>query len=256
MQALVAALGGADVVNQALRGGAGGSGIRGGGPAAALAAAAKPPGAAAGSAGIAAGHDADAESGDIRILPVQYNFQDQRYREFRAAVERLSEDSFKDWPVPGPRTTIWCLKFMLENGGTPKGWHSKWKSECRLQPTDGGVAMHDAACSFLELGLCYDQLQLGNCAFAEQVCRQLQMVEERWKERMAPSDALDSETNMHLFLGQSTRGNLCIAATLQQFIAEQLTAETVVTKDRRKACEERAFTKPKKEGPKGGSREG
>ena len=148
---------------------------------------------------------------DFRVLPLGYDRNNFRTREFRDAVERLDEMSFGDFPVQGPRTVAWCARFMLANGGTPRGWHSKWRTEGRLQQHDGGVSMHDACCQVFELSLVYDQLNASNLASSEMLCRQIQLVEERWKDRFSSGESAESEYNLHLFLGQQSRGNLCIA---------------------------------------------
>ena len=160
--------------------------------------------------------------------------------------------AFADWPVPGPRTAMWCLRFMAENAGTPRGWHSKWKADCRLQNHDVGVQAHETACALLEMAATYDQLQLGNLAHIECLVRELQMVEEKWRDRVVSTDPSgDAEFNIQLFLRGQPRGNLCICPLLQKFLSEQLAAENSISKERRKAREERQLARPKK-GAKGG----
>jgi hypothetical protein len=186
---------------------------------------------------------------DFRVLPLVYDRNNIRVREFRSAVEKLDQESFSDFPVQGPRTVGWCARFMLANGGTPRGWHSKWKTEGRLQQHDGGISMHDACCQVFELTLVYDQLNAANLASSEMLCRQIQLVEERWKDRFVSGESAESEYNLHLFLGQQSRGNLCIAPQLQEWISEELKKESSIAKERRKAREERSLVKP----PKGDS---
>eukprot|EP00973_Karenia_brevis_P003209 442771-Karenia_brevis.AAC.1 len=67
---------------------------------------------------------------------------------------------------------------MAENGGTPLGWHAKWRADGKLQATDAGVSTHELACKMLQTMCCYDQLDVGNLASAEIMARQLQIVEE------------------------------------------------------------------------------
>ena len=193
-----------------------------------------------------------AGAGDLRTLPCKYDHNGHRSRDFSEAVQLLEEVQFDDFPIKGPRTVAWCLRFMLSNGGTPRGWHTKWRSEGRLLATDGGVQTHDGACQLLEVMCCYDQLNVGNLACAELVCRQLQLTEERWRERFTSADSADSESNLHLYLGGASRGNLCISPMLQEWIADELRKESAVSKERRKAREERALIKPKSKGKKGG----
>ena len=79
----------------------------------------------------------------------------------------MSTQVFDDFPVAGPRTVEWVLKFMLENGNTPRGWHNKWRSDAKLQVTDTGVSQHEVLCLVLETMVTYDQLSVTNLASAE-----------------------------------------------------------------------------------------
>eukprot|EP00973_Karenia_brevis_P051814 7198587-Karenia_brevis.AAC.1 len=72
---------------------------------------------------------------------------------------------------------------MLAQAGTPKGWHAKWVNLCKLQHTDNGVSLHEAMCNLLELMVCYDQLNAAGLASGEIAARQIQMVEDKWKDR-------------------------------------------------------------------------
>ena len=122
-------------------------------------------------------------SDDARTLAIYTNSLGERHRTFASATELASENEWKDWPIRGPRTIGWVCRFINENGGTPMGRHSKWKSEARLQ-SEPGVAEHEAACKLLQTMMCYDQLDVGNLASAELLGRQIQMVEEKYKDRM------------------------------------------------------------------------
>ena len=111
--------------------------------------------------------------------------------------------------------------------------------------------MHNACCQVFELSLVYDQLNVGNLASSEMLCRQIQLVEERWEDKFNSGDSAESEYNLHLFLGQQSRGNLCIAPQLQEWISEELKKESSIAKERRKAREDRAMVKPKFDGGRG-----
>ena len=99
----------------------------------------------------------------------------------------------------------------------------------------------------------YDRANAPNLAAAELLSRQVQMVEERHKDRAlgSSSDAADSRDELHLFAGRATRSNLCTSPLLSAWIADQLRDEAAINKERRKAREARAHAFPKK-GPKGG----
>ena len=56
------------------------------------------------------------ESGDVRTLPVFYDRQGQRFRDFRQAVSQCEHHSFPAWAIPGPSTVIWVIKWMVADG--------------------------------------------------------------------------------------------------------------------------------------------
>ena len=73
---------------------------------------------------------------------------------------------------------------------------------------------------------------------AELMCRELQMIEERYAERMRTASEFSDEA--HLFLGtHSSRGNVCMAPSLREWISSEMRDEAAIMKERRKAREER-----------------
>ena len=190
---------------------------------------------------------------DPRILPVVYDRNGKRFRDYRSAVEALLYTDSADYPVKGPSTILWVAQFMLDNAGTPKQWHVRWRANCRLQPTDGGVPIHEAMCEIFETMLTFDQLNAASLASGELVVRQIQMQEDRWKERLLGTQA-DSTLESHLFVGSSSRGMLCVCPALEEWIAEETRKSSAILKERRKAREERDAARPKaKSGAKDGT---
>ena len=106
---------------------------------------------------------------------------------------------------------------------------------------------HEAYCRAVELMVTFDQLSVGSLASAEFLCRQIQMQEERWRERANNAgDTAGSLQDAHVYAGLATRGNICICPLLQEYVSDELKKETAVAKERRKAREERALAKPGK----------
>ena len=52
---------------------------------------------------------------DARVSSVQRNSAGDRHWEFRNAVSELVQSLWAGWPVSGPRTFLWCCKFMSEH---------------------------------------------------------------------------------------------------------------------------------------------
>lgn len=196
-------------------------------------------------AAAAAGPPGGLRTHDIRVLSVLYDNNGERFREYGDAIQFLDEVVWPDSPVKGPSTVLWCLKFMKTYGGTPLGWHTKWKGLARLQDSDAGVNLHEASCRTLEVMVCFDQLNVAALAASEVLCRNLQLVEERWKEKVVGQSDGGVMQDAHIFTGQQTRGTLCICPKLSEWVAEELKKESAVLKERRKAREEHLLAKPK-----------
>ena len=178
---------------------------------------------------------------------MKYDQAGKRFRECRDAMSIMQEEEkWDDWPIKGPRTTRWCLNHMVTHAGTPKGWHQRWMADMRVQASDPGVDVHELCCAALELMMCYDQFHIGNSAAAEKISRDLQMQEERYADRS--NVAKEGSEEAAIFRGLGTRGNLCICPDLKAHVAEELKSITAVSKERRKAREERALIKAPKKG--------
>ena len=113
---------------------------------------------------------------DARTLSVLYTAEGEQYREFSSAVEAMSETKMENFIVKGPRTVLWVLRFMKENGGTPLGRHARFKTDAGLKPDDAGVVMHASLCKILQVACTSDQLDASNLGSMELVCRELQMI--------------------------------------------------------------------------------
>jgi hypothetical protein len=185
---------------------------------------------------------------DARVLePIKYDNRGERYREFRDACAEFTEPSYGDWPLKGPSTVSWCVRFILEHGTTPTGRHRTFLSEGRLAHTDAGIKEHRTLMKAIELGIQYDQLDISQLASFELLFREAQLIEESHKAKFSgASNATLGADESHLFLGLApTHGAIMVAPSLQEYIAGELHKEYATQKERRKAAEERALLKPK-----------
>ncbi|CAK0842094.1 unnamed protein product, partial [Prorocentrum cordatum] len=92
---------------------------------------------------------------------------------------------------------------------------------------DEAAKQRESICRIIEIALVHDQVVITELASFEYPARQLQLI----------------EVGHFLGIGE-TKGNLCICPALMQFIAEQMKNEAAVSKERRKAREERALRAP------------
>ena len=163
-----------------------------------------------------------APTGDARVLLVLYDTTGERFRNFSESVQYLEIVKWPDTPVKGPVTVLWCCRFMKINGGFPPAWHHRWLALAKVQNSEPGVQTHDVFCRTLEIMLCFDQLLLGSLASAEFVCRQIQLVGEKYKEKAGSNASVELVQEQHLFGGHSSRTNLCICPDLSAWIAEEI----------------------------------
>ena len=163
----------------------------------------------------------------------------QRRREFRSAVSLLLESAWDGWPVAGPRTTLWCCRFIAENDLSPKARHVRWRQMTGLNENDAGVSDHEFCLRLLETALTFDQLQVGELASLEIVMRKAQLTELKHRDRVVSAD-FKVESDEHLYLGTGkTRGLLMVCPALEDYVAAELHRESSAAKERRKMREER-----------------
>lgn len=191
---------------------------------------------------------AAAELEDARTLPVRYDLRGERHREVRDAVDRMAETAFTDWPIKGPRTAKWVLRYGVENGCSLSHMHVQWKAALKLTEADHGVTFHESICRVLHLATTYDQLNIPELACFEALARSLQMVHWKWRERAISSGPGGLDDASYFFFGSdSSRGKLCIAPAMQDYITDELHKEALASKEARQAREERALLRgPKK----------
>ncbi len=85
--------------------------------------------------------------------------------------------------VQGPHSAAWVLRFICENGGTPLGRHTKFKSDAGLIHADPGISTHEHLCKLLQTALTVDQYDGTNSATIELIVREIQMIEEKYADR-------------------------------------------------------------------------
>ncbi|CAK0808748.1 unnamed protein product, partial [Prorocentrum cordatum] len=205
-------------------------------PAPAPAAAAAPPGGPPGEG-----------AGDLRTLPTAHDRQGQRRREYRDSVQLLRPTASPDGPVPGPTADRWVATYQVEKGGSPLGHHLAWKAGLGVgvPPDDPIVSVHFEYSKIVQVAQPHDQIDGSNLARLELAARQLQLCEERCKDKLVGSRSPGpGGGEQFLFAGmQSTRG-VMVAPALSEWIAKQLAAQSAIAKERRKAREQRQLLHP------------
>ena len=215
---------------------------------------------------------ASAHDDDLRTLSITYDGRGERSREWGTSVLEITETTFEDWPLEGPRTCLWLLAAIRRQGFTPMSRHSWWRASLGLCITDPGVEDHALLSDLFESALWYDGLNLGELLCFEKLARRYQLWEEFHKDSLRRSMAktdhsshLDGEER-ELFMGERfSRNTALVSPSLQSHIAEKLKERAAIQKERRKAQEERTLQspsqarvegpQPKRRGKKGGGAE-
>ena len=187
---------------------------------------------------------------DARVLPIGRIADGRRYRGFKESVAALLQSDWEGWPIKGPRTFIFCVRFIAEVDGHPMAHHTRFKSIANVQHHDAGVASHETAMRIFEYALCYDQLQGAELACLEIVARSAQLVELKYRDKVLVTQTgstgatmLDQDDYIYLGYGK-TRGQLMIDPALEEHVGSELQKESSAAKERRKMLEERNLSRP------------
>jgi hypothetical protein len=65
------------------------------------------------------GMKARVEDEDVRTMSVKFNQQNERYRVWQDVCDSIFGVPLSDWPLAGPRTSLWFCLHILKNGGSP-----------------------------------------------------------------------------------------------------------------------------------------
>ncbi|CAK0878632.1 unnamed protein product, partial [Prorocentrum cordatum] len=96
---------------------------------------------------------------------------------------KVQQVEFKDWPMPGPRTVLWCVQFVDRRGGGPIDHHRWWVAHLKLSNTDFGVQEHEHGMRAFQFFGEYDQIDLPNLVGLEVVLRRCQVIEFHYEKK-------------------------------------------------------------------------
>ena len=133
---------------------------------------------------LAANDDKGKEAAcDARLMGIRLQDQKREERTWRDVTGELKEEKFDDWRVPGPRTSMWCSRFLNRRNGGCVDHHGWWVSTHQLKLESWGVAEHESMLKIVDKLGRYDGLDLSNIARAELAFRRLQPIEYFYSER-------------------------------------------------------------------------
>ena len=192
---------------------------------------------------------------DARITPIRRNRQDRRERTWAEMTAAIKQESFgADWQLPGPRSSLWCIEFINQEGSGLLGHHERFKTACKLDWNSWGVFEHFNISQALTQGLLVDQLDGSNLLMVEYQFRRLQTIEFGHSERAREAESKSYQGKMSLeeqyaFAG-TTRASatLMICPDLLDYVRTEVEREAKLAKNLRVAREEREALR---KGPKG-----
>ncbi|CAK9095479.1 Uncharacterized protein SCF082_LOCUS44843 [Durusdinium trenchii] len=193
-------------------------------------------------------------SADARLLGISFQGIVIHERTWRDVSKELSEEEFRDWGVPGPRTSAWCTRFLNRRNGGPNYHHRWWVNNHNLKHDSWGVSEHEHLMKVLDKLGRFDGLDLSNLAGAELAFRRLQLIEYYYSDRGPGSgnkgagegdkkkeDDLVYKMESAIFSGSHKEfGDVMVCPTLMDYVSKEIETEASIMKQVRKAREERA----------------
>ncbi|CAE7391337.1 ANK1 [Symbiodinium sp. CCMP2592] len=174
---------------------------------------------------------------DLRVLPVRFDAQGLRRREFNAAVALLRDDTPQGGglQLQGPASLLNILKMLRDQNFTPTTFHEFWVRSSELGKGDRSVFEHECLSRILESMITVDQMNVPCLQSAELLCRRMQVIREA--HRISPSAPDYSAAD--IFMGwKYRRSGQGVDLGLAAHVASELKNEAAIAKEARKAREE------------------
>lgn len=179
---------------------------------------------------------------DLRILPVSFDAQGQRRREFNTAVSIMDGTAPQGGglQLKGPATVLNMLKGLRDQNFTPATYHEHWVRVGDIPRGDRSVYEHECLSRVLEALITIDQVNAPALQGVELICRRLQVIREA--HRVSPGQP-DYSAADHI-MGWKYKRSAQIDMDLAQHVATELKNEAAIAKEARKAKEEQSLRRP------------
>lgn len=174
------------------------------------------------------------EARDVRVLPIRFDPQGVRRRDFAEAVTMMSQDKMPggDLQLEGPPTAIDVLKSLVSRNLTPITDHERWIRNGEISKNDRSIYEMEVISKVVEAFVMTDQVNLPNLKGGELLLRRWQLIKEAHRISPAAPDYSASE----FFMGWDRESG--VQTGLSKYVAERLKDEAAVAKEARKAREE------------------
>lgn len=185
---------------------------------------------------------------DFRTTCVEYDAMGKAEASLKE-VARKSHEIDLDWSLTGPRTSRWCMSYLLVENLGLEGHHERFRQLCKLDSSSWGIQEHYQLSMTLKYAIRSDQLNPYNNLFCEVIFRRLQTIEFAYMERAREQEAKAVGGKL-LLEEQSTFGGLTRAAAtlmicpqLLEHVRGEVERDAQLSKNLRKAREERELAR-------------
>ena len=174
---------------------------------------------------------------DLRTLPVHFDGQGVRRRDFSSAVPLMIEGSPQGGglQLEGPATALSIAKRLRDQAMTPTSFHEFWLRSADIPKGDRSTYEHECLSRIFESMICVDQLNPSGLQSMELVVRRMQVIREA--HRISPS-APDYSAADHFMGWRFRRQGQGVDPSLAAHVATELKNEAAIAKEARKAREE------------------
>ena len=187
---------------------------------------------------------------DGRILARGFNTVGQPERPLSEVVA-ASREVEMGWKIAGPRTALWCLNYLMTEGLGFEAHHERFRQLCRIDAGGWGVQEHFQTSMFLRQLIQVDQVDACNCYGVELMFRRVQTIEYAHSERAREIESktvggklsLEEQYTFGSLVRQA--GTLMIAPSLLEHVKQEVERDAQLSKNLRKAREERDLAKKK-----------
>lgn len=196
---------------------------------------------------------------DHRIVPQEIDALGKPECSLKDASKKSVEKEVS-WTLTGPRTTRWCISYLVMEGLGFEGHHERFRNLCKVDAASWGIQEHLQLSMIAKHMIQVDQYNGYNSLSCEVVFRRLQTIEFAYAEKARESEAKAVGGRLSLeeqqTFGGVTRqaGTLMVCPELLDHVRAEVERDATLAKHLRKAREERELAR--RAGKKGNKAEG